>query len=215
MKEITTYVEAVEYLNTLFDLLNARFFNNELERPTMTIQSTPKALGHFSTRKDTWISSVGVSHELNIGAGTLASPIEDLLSVLVHEMTHYYCHVHGIKDVSRGTMYHNRRYKEAAEAHGLIVERDPKYGWTITTPSQELLDFIEEHDLNAISITRNEFLFLRIPGLTGNNDTAIIKGPAKSNSRKYICPCCGNSVRATKLVNIACMDCREAMVFAN
>ena len=213
MKEITTYVEAVEYLNTLFDLLNARFFDNELERPTITIQSTPKALGHFSTRKDTWISSVGVSHELNIGAGTLASPIEDLLSVLVHEMTHYYCHVHGIKDVSRGTMYHNRRYKEAAEAHGLIVERDPKYGWTITTPGQELLDFIEEHDLNAISITRNEFLFLRIPGLTGNNDTAIIKGPAKSNSRKYICPCCGNSVRATKWVNIACVDCREIMVF--
>lgn len=213
MKEITTYVEAVEYLNTLFDLLNARFFNNELERPTITIQSTPKALGHFSTRKDTWISSVGVSHELNIGAGTLASPIENLLSVLVHEMTHYYCHVHGIKDVSRGTMYHNRRYKEAAEAHGLIVERDPKYGWTITTPSQELLDFIEEHDLNAISITRNEFLFLRIPGLTGNNDTAIIKGPAKSNSRKYICPCCGNSVRATKWVNIACVDCREVMTF--
>jgi len=213
MKEITTYVEAVEYLNTLFDLLNVRFFGNELERPTITIQSTPKALGHFSTRKDTWISSVGVSHELNIGAGTLASPIEDLLSVLVHEMTHYYCHVHGIKDVSRGTMYHNRRYKEAAEAHGLIVERDPKYGWTITTPSQELLDFIEEHDLNAISITRNEFLFLRTPGLTGNNDTAIIKGPAKSNSRKYICPCCGNSVRATKLVNIACVDCREIMTF--
>ena len=213
MKEITTYVEAVEYLNTLFDLLNARFFDNELERPTITIQSTPKALGHFSTRKDTWISSVGVSHELNIAAGTLASPIEDLLSVLVHEMTHYYCHVHGIKDVSRGTMYHNRRYKEAAEAHGLIVERDPKYGWTITTPSQELLRFIEEHDLNAISITRNEFLVLRIPGLTGNNDTAIIKGPAKSNSRKYICPCCGNSVRATKWVNIACVDCREIMTF--
>ena len=213
MTEITTYGEAVEYLNTLFDLLNARFFDNELERPTITIQSTPKALGHFSTRKDTWISSVGVSHELNIGAGTLASPIEDLLSVLVHEMTHYYCHVHGIKDVSRGTMYHNRRYKEAAEAHGLIVERDPKYGWTITTPSQELLDFIEEHDLNAISITRNEFLFLRIPGLTRNNDTAIIKGPAKSNSRKYICPCCGNSVRATKWVNIACVDCREIMTF--
>jgi len=213
MKEITTYVEAVEYLNILFDLLNARFFDNELERPTITIQSTPKALGHFSTRKDTWISSVGISHELNIGAGTLSAPIDQTVCVLMHELTHYYCHVHGIKDVSRGTMYHNRRYKEAAEAHGLIVERDPKYGWTITTPGQELLDFIEEHDLNAISITRNEFLFLRIPGLTGNNDTAIIKGPAKSNSRKYICPCCGNSVRATKWVNIACVDCREIMTF--
>ena len=214
MKEITTYIEAVEYLNTLFDLLNARFFDNELERPTITIQSTPNALGHFSTRKDTWVSTAGVSHELNIGAGTLASPIEDTLCVMCHEMAHYYCHIHGIKDVSRGTMYHNKRFKEAAEAHGLIVERDPKYGWMITAPNQELLDFIEEHDLNAISITRNEFQFLRIPGLTGINDKAIVKDASKSNSRKYVCPCCGNSVRATKWVNIACVDCREIMVFA-
>ena len=215
MKEITTYVEAVEYLNTLFDLLNARFFDNELERPTITIQSTPKALGHFSTRKDTWVSSAGVSHEVNIGAGNLACEIDLLLSVLTHELVHYYCHIHGIKDVSRNTMYHNRKFKEAAEAHGLTVERDPKYGWTMTRANDEMLAFIEEHQLDRIHITRNEFLFLRIPGLTGNNDKAIVKGPAKSNSRKYICPCCGNSVRATKLVNIACMDCRETMVFAN
>ena len=214
MKEITTYVEAVEYLNTLFDLLNARFFDNELERPTITIQSTPKALGHFSTRKDTWVSSVGLSHEVNIGAGNLGFEIDMLLSVLTHELVHYYCHIHGIKDVSRGSMYHNQRFKEAAEAHGLTVERDPKYGWTMTRANDEMLAFIEEHQLDRIHITRNEFLFLRIPGLTGNNDKAIVKGPTKSNSRKYICPCCGNSVRATKLVNIACMDCREAMVFA-
>ena len=212
MKEITTYVEAVEYLNTLFDLLNARFFDNELERPTITIQSTPKALGHFSTRKDTWVSSAGVSHEVNIGAGNLACEIDLLLSVLTHELVHYYCNIHGIKDVSRNTMYHNRKFKEAAEAHGLTVERDPKYGWTMTRANDEMLAFIEEHQLDRIHITRNEFLFLRIPGLTGNNDTAIIKGPAKSNSRKYVCPCCGNSVRATKIVNIACLDCAEAMI---
>ena len=214
MKEITTYAEAVEYLNRLFDLLNARFFDNELERPTITIQSTPNALGHFSTRKDTWISLDGVSHEINIGAGTLASPIEDTLCVLSHEMTHYYCHIHGIKDVSRGTMYHNKRFKEAAEAHGLIVERDPKYGWTITSANDEMLTFIEENQLDRIHITRNEFQWLRIPGLTGNGDKAIVKDTSKSNSRKYICPCCGNSVRATKVVNIACVDCREIMVFA-
>ena len=83
----------------------------------------------------------------------------------------------------------------------------------MTRANDEMLAFIEEHQLDRIHITRNEFLFLRIPGLTGNSDTAIIKGPAKSNSRKYTCPCCGNSVRATKWVNIACVDCREIMVF--
>ena len=30
-----------------------------------------------------------------------------------------------------------------AEAHGLEVEHHPKYGWTITSPGIDLLDFIE------------------------------------------------------------------------
>ena len=30
-------------------------------------------------------------------------------------------------------------------------------------------------------------------------------------THEYICPCCGNSVRATKAVNVACMDCDEEM----
>ena len=33
-----------------------------------------------------------------------------------------------------------------------------------------------------------------------------------SSTRKYICPCCGNSVRATKEVNLACLDCNAPMV---
>ena len=211
MKQLTSYNRVAGYLNKIFDLLNEHYFQGELVRPTITIQSTPKAYGHFSTRPDTWVSVTGNSFEINIGAGTIGRPIELVATTLLHEMTHYYCHIHGIKDVSRGTMYHNRRFKEAAEAHGLIAERHPKYGWTITSPSQELIDFAEEHDLQKISITRNEFQWLRIPGLTGNGDKAIVKDSSKSNSRKYICPCCGNSVRASWHVNILCGDCMEPM----
>ncbi|MBU5458737.1 hypothetical protein [Oscillibacter sp. MSJ-31] len=32
-----------------------------------------------------------------------------------------------------------------------------------------------------------------------------------SSTRKLICPCCGNSVRATKSVRIMCMDCMQQM----
>ena len=35
--------------------------------------------------------------------------------------------------------------------------------------------------------------------------------PKPSSTRKLICPCCGNSVRATKTVRIMCMDCMEQM----
>ena len=78
MKELTTYNRVAGYLNRIFDLLNEAFFESSLSRPTITIQSTPKAYGHFSLRDDTWISKNGVSHEINIGAGTLARPIEEV-----------------------------------------------------------------------------------------------------------------------------------------
>ena len=38
MKQLTSYNRVAGYLNKLFDLLNQRFFENELARPTITIQ---------------------------------------------------------------------------------------------------------------------------------------------------------------------------------
>lgn len=75
MKELTSYNRVAGYLNKIFDLLNAAYFENALSRPTITIQSTPKAYGHFSLREDTWLSKNGATHEINIGAGTLSRPI--------------------------------------------------------------------------------------------------------------------------------------------
>ena len=138
MKQLTSYNRVAGYLNKLFDLLNQRFFENALARPTITIQSTPRAYGHFSMRDDTWVSVTGSSNEINIGAGTLARPIENICATLLHEMVHYYCHVNGIKDTSRGNTYHNKRFKEIAESHGLKVSHHEKYGWTITEPNDEL-----------------------------------------------------------------------------
>ena len=78
MKQLTSYNRVAGYLNKLFDLLNQEFFEGTLSRPTITIQSTPKAYGHFSLRDDTWISKKRATHEINIGTGTLARPIEDI-----------------------------------------------------------------------------------------------------------------------------------------
>ena len=55
MKQLTSYNRVAGYLNKIFDLLNAEYFENELSRPTITIQSTPKAYGHFSLKDDTWV----------------------------------------------------------------------------------------------------------------------------------------------------------------
>lgn len=215
MKQLTSYNRAAGYLNKMFDLLNAEFFEGALSRPTITIQSTPKAYGHFSLREDTWVSTLGASHEINLGAGTLARPIEEVAATLLHEMVHYWNYVMGVQDCSRGNTYHNRHFKDAAESRGLIVTRSEKYGWAHTAPGEALLDFVLENGLTDILINRNEFTGFQITGTgTHSGAGAIVTPPRISSSRKYICPCCGNSVRATKFVNIACLDCTEQMVLA-
>ena len=212
MKQMTSYNRVAGYLNKIFDLLNEEFFESALSRPTITIQSTPRAYGHFSLREDTWVSKLGGTHEINIGAGTLARPIEEVAATLLHEMVHYWNYEQGIQDCSRGNTYHNRKFKEAAEARGLIVKHSDKYGWSHTSPAEALLEFVIENDLTDILINRNEFSGFQIGGTGTHSGTAVPTTPKKSSSRKYICPCCGMSVRATKVVNIGCLDCGARMI---
>ena len=214
MKQLTTYNRVAGYLNKIFDLLNAEYFENTLSRPTITIQSTPKAYGHFSLREDTWISKLGGTHEINVGAGTLSRPIEDVVATLLHEMVHYYNYENGIQDCSRGNTYHNKRFKQAAEERGLNVSHSDKYGWSHTEPTEELIDFVIENDLTDILINRNDGMSF-FTGKTGTHSGGVEitgKPPRTSSTRKYICPCCGMSVRATRTVRIACIDCEEQMV---
>ena len=214
MKQLTSYNRVAGYLNKVFDLLNDEFFESQLSRPTITIQSTPKAYGHFSLREDTWVSKLGGTHEINIGAGTLSRPIEEVAATLLHEMVHYHNYLHGVQDCSRGNTYHNRKFKAAAEERGLIVSHSDKYGWSHTSPSDRLLEFILDNDLTDILINRNEFGGFRITGTGTHSGTPAIDGeaPRRSSSRKYACPCCGMSVRATKMVNVACLDCDQQLL---
>ena len=69
----------------------------------------------------------------------------------------------------------------------------------------------EEYD---ILLNRNECSGFQIPGTGTHSGGTPATTPRKSSSRKYMCPCCGMSVRATKAVNIACMDCNEQMLLA-
>ena len=213
MKQLTSYNRAAGYLNKVFDLLNEAFFENALSRPTITIQSTPKAYGHFSLNKDTWISKLGGTHEINIGAGTLARPIEEVVATLLHEMVHYFNFIMGIQDCSRGNTYHNRRFKDAAEARGLIITHSEKYGYAHTAPSDTILEFCLRFGLTEILINRNEQTYFRVGGGSGAHSGASgTVTPRTSSTRKYICPCCRMSVRATRTVRIACVDCQEQMI---
>lgn len=214
MKELTKYSRLAGYLEKLYDKLNADFYDGQLERPVITIQSTPRAYGHYSLYNAWSVEGEG-RRELNIGAGTLDRPIEAVIATLLHEMAHQYNDtILNAQDCSRGGTYHNKLFKQTAEAHGLIVTRSEKYGWSTTVPSDYLLDWILENDIKEIKINRNEYAGIRIAGgnSTANGGAVPAGSTSRSSRRRYICPCCHTIIRATKAVNVLCGDCMEAMI---
>ena len=188
--------EATAFLENAYVALNKKFFGGELPPVIITIQSSPRAYGHYTTWENTWVGEGQGFHEINIGAETLDRDASEVLATLSHEMCHHYCAVNNIKDTSRGGTYHNKKFKEVAEGTGaILVDYDPRIGYSPTRPTEALIAFIEEQGWTGVNLSRQSIL-----GLPGG------KGRGRSNGvRKYVCPNCHCSVRATKAVNIGCL----------
>ena len=93
-------------------------------------------------------------------------------------------------------------------------------GWN-TTPkdNDSLLEYILEKGWTEIKISRDstdQFMAGLLAGLAevcGQAQNGTTEGGKKrtSSTRKYICPRCKMSVRATRKVNIMCGDCHVTM----
>ena len=208
MKETIKTSRTAGYLEKIFRAVNAKYFGGQLEEPIITIQITPKAYGHVTVAKS-WQRGESTRHELNIGAGTLDRPIENVVATLVHECVHLWNLQNGVQDCSRGGQYHNKKFKALAEKCDLKISYDPRIGWSITEPTEALCEFILEQGW-----TDNRIEWSYTPRGTGaGNATGKPAGSSpNSHSIKYMCPCCKNSVRATKVVNIKCADCDMTML---
>lgn len=213
-----------ETLERGFDILNEVYFNGELPPIVITIQSSPRTNGHLTMRPE-WSVQEDRLYELNISAEHLDRPIENIMATLMHELTHYHCLMNGISDTSQNGRYHNKRFKEEAEKRGLIITYSKYIGWSVTEPGEDLIKIIREHGIEKpIDINRDgtlkDFMDLLggMLGTDGNGNGGIGDGKGlpidkkKTSTRKYVCPCCGNSFRATKDINVLCLDCNEQFV---
>ncbi len=222
---ISTYSKAAEFLSELFDLLNDEFFGGVLAKPVISIDSSVETYASFCLRSDAWNSpEYGDQYALNVSSEYLNRGLSELCCSLLHEMTHEYnwCYVNPlagkpeiVKDCSRSNMYHNRKFKEEAERRGLVIDRDPMYGWTITSPGQRLLDWLQTVQLSDIQLHRT------IPQYTVAGGSGTVSGGSKGTSatgskherryKEYICPCCKATVRsnATQELHLRCEDCQE------
>ena len=81
MKQTVRTSRTAGYLEKIFRSLNADSFNGELEEPVITIQDTPTAYGHVTVSK-AWSVKGEHQRELNIAAGTLQRPIEEVAATM-------------------------------------------------------------------------------------------------------------------------------------
>lgn len=185
-------------LEKLFSSFNDKFFNGQLEKPIITCSpDTTKGAYGWCTSWKAWKQGGGQNtdgyYEINMCAEHLNRPFEETCSTLIHEMVHLMNLQDGVQDTSRSGMYHNKKFKQTAEEHGLEIEKDAKYGWCKTKLTEAALEYVNSLEGQAFTLVRS-----RIPKLKGNSS---------SSSKKYVCPGCGAIIRATKEVNVMCGDC--------
>lgn len=206
---MTNLTPMLSELHRIFDALNEEYFNNELPNVFITItpgkKKTSSVYGTFTP--DTWLKEKSeedsnedikeIYHEISMSAEYFTRPTANWVATLIHEMTHLYCHINEIEDTSNGNRYHNRRFKTEAEKRGLIIEKEDVIGWSVTSPSADLIEFVK-----TLEIDEDKFKYFR--------DTKF-EMSKPTQKKRYVCPLCGIQVQAKKESNVVCGECMKRM----
>ena len=196
----TSLKAIIEKFENLFSIFNKKYYNNELQTPVITVSpDTTRGAYGWCTSWKAWKDSEdedGGYYEINMCAEHLNRDFKEVCATLLHEMVHLWNLQNNVQDTSRSGTYHNKNFKVEAEKHGLIIEKDSKYGWTITKLNDECSKFIEGLKHESFKLHRKKMI-------------KVNTSSTRQSTRKYVCPSCGCIVRATKEVNILCGDCNE------
>lgn len=200
--------ETITNLEKLFDKLNETYFEGKLPHPIITVQSTPRAYGHCTT-KEIWRASVpektktekptAGKYEINLGAEYINRPIANTAATLVHEMVHLYCLINEITDTCQRGRYHNKTFKDEAEKRDLHIEYDRAIGYSVTNPTEAL-----ESNLKIWGFIEGFKLARLNPMSLIGKATGTGAAAPRNKSHKYVCPCCGQTVRSTSELNLIC-----------
>lgn len=188
-------------LEDLFTILNDQFFENGLPLPVITVMTHGhrNCTGWCSTEplwknKDDDESNY---FEMNICSEYLAGSTESIVAMLLHEMVHLLNIKDGIQDSSRSGLYHNRRFKESAERHGLLVEKVPGAGYAKTVLNSEARQFASTLKGFQLNLFR---------------DTKVSEKKKKRSSIRLTCPVCGGIARVTNPAQkLICGSCHVTM----
>jgi len=198
---LPTMSKIINKLENLFDILNNIYFENKLSIPIITVQSTPKAFGHCSTKK-IWRDGIDnnndARYEINIGAEFLNQSSNNIAAVMCHEMIHLFCLENEIADTCQKGRYHNKIFKAEIEKRDLTVDYDRAIGYSMTKPTEIFIEKLYKADYT-----------LEIPFARHTIEKKKSK-VTREKTQKYFCPTCDQKVTAKQTVSLICGICSQS-----
>lgn len=189
-------MQVCKQLEHIFRILNMDIFKGRLPIPIFTI--------FVIDRKHEWYFQVRNQKQYVIALNQkeLEKSEEEIICNMLHCMVHEYCKLFGIQESSREGRYHNIKFGESAEAHGLIVKKTSEEGY-ITIGIQE----------SVKKLIRQKFTDLRKNmdiAIEMNSKTLTINTKA-AYTTIWECPICHAKAKASHNAKLYCGYCMVAM----
>ena len=192
-------------LTTAYDYFNRELFESRLSPCLITMQRKNKALGYFAGGRFGTRDGQEITDEIALNpTHFMGQTVENVLSTLVHEMTHLEQHHFG-KPTRPG--WHNKEWAGMMRAVGLIPSDTGAPGGKET--GQKMDHYIEpggRFDRACAALIRRGFV---LPYVELWGDAAKAKKKAASKT-KYTCPECSANAWAKPETSLICGTCYEA-----
>ena len=187
-------------LQDAYDFFNEKLFGNKLPRALITFTRRKNVFGHFGTKR--WAADENtIADEIAMNPEYFrVRPIEDVLSTLVHEMTHQEQYHFG--NPSRSG-YHNKEWGRLMREVGLIPSSTGEPGGKAT--GQKVSHYIDEGGPFDVSVRELVDTGYEITWASPMRDPNEAK-PANGYVR-YVCLGCNTKVRGKRGLTIVCGDC--------
>lgn len=194
-------------LDKAFDYFNAHLFEGGLPDTIITMNRKKRVRGYFHHDKfQNRTSHEGLS-EISLNPDEFLERDDlEILSTLVHEMTHLWQAIYG--DAPRKG-YHDKEFSRKMYSLGLQTSStgEPD-GKPIGQRMSHYILRAGQFEIVAKGFTLKEGKIL----IESLPDPEKEKKEKKKTRYKYTCPECGMAAWAKKSANIACGDCKESMI---